>query len=106
MKGFESVFRNGALFEVGTFPGQLMQWLRDEGKVLDVVAEEVAESDELTNLSKIVRRWHVSEQLEFFATWSDAFWGQNEPQVGYFSVSEKAFCEIDLELVLFQLVRT
>ena len=103
MKGFESIFRNGALFEVGTFPGQLVQWLRDEGKVLDVITEKRAESNELTDLSKIVRRWHVSEQLKFFTAGPYAFWGQNEPKVGHFGVSEKAFGQIDLELVLFQL---
>ena len=92
MKCFESVIRNRSLLEVGTFPGQLMQGLRDESEVLDVVSEEVAESDELSNLSKIVRRWHVSEQLEFFATWSNAFWCQNEPQVGYLGISEETFC--------------
>ena len=102
MKGFESIFRNGALFEVGTFPGQFVQWLRDEGKVLDVVSEKVAESNELANLAKIVRRWHVSEQLKFFATWPDALGSQYEPKVGHLGVSEEAFCQIDLELVLFQ----
>ena len=103
VKGFKSVVRNGTLLEVGTFSGQSVQWLRDEGKVLDVVAKEVAESDELANLSKIAWRWHVTEQLEFFATWPDAFWGQDEPKVGYFGVSEKAFGQIDFELVFFQL---
>ena len=102
MKGFESVIRNRSLLEVGTFPGQLMQRLRDEGEVLDVVSEEVAESNELAHLLKIVRRWHVSEQLEFFTTEPDAFWGQNEPQVGHLGVSEKAFCQIDLELMLLR----
>ena len=92
MKGFESVIRNRSLLEVGAFPGQLMQGLRDESEVLDVVSEEVAESDELSNLSKIVRRWHVSEQLEFFATRLDAFGRQNEPQVGHLGISEKTFC--------------
>ena len=79
-----------------------MQGLRDESEVLDVVSEEVAESDELSNLSKIIRRWHVSEQLEFFATGSYAFWCQDEPQVGHLGVSEKTFCQVDLELVLLQ----
>ena len=88
--------------EVCTFSGQLVQRLRDEGKVLDVVSEKVAESNELANLAKIVRRWHVSEQLKFFATWPDAFGSQNEPKVGHLGVSEEAFCQIDLELVLFQ----
>ena len=97
VKGFKSVFRNGTLLEVGTFSGQTVQWLRDEGKVLDVVAKEVAESDELANLSKIAWRWHVTEQLEFSATWPD------EPEVGYFGVSGKAFGQIDFELVFFQL---
>ena len=88
--------------EVCTFSGQLVQRLRDEGKVLDVVSEKVAESNELANLAKIVRRWHVSEQLKFFATWPDAFGSQNEPKVGHLGVSEEAFRQIDLELVLFQ----
>ena len=67
-----------------------------------MVSEKVAESDELPNLSEIVRRWHVSEQLKFFATWSDAFGSQNEPKVGHFGVSEETFGQIDFELVLFQ----
>ena len=106
MKGFESVFRNRTLLEVGTFPGQLMQRLQDEGKVLDVVSEEVAESNELANLSKIVRRWHVSEQLEFFATGSYAFWCQDEPQVGHLGISKKHFARLILSWCSSNLVRT
>ena len=56
----------------------------------------------LADLSKIVRRWHITEQLEFFATWSDAFWCQYKPQVGYFGVTKKALGQVDLELVFFQ----
>ena len=103
MKGFQSVIWKGTLLEVGTFSGQLVKGLRDESKIFDVVAKEIASSDELADLSKIVRRWHIAEQLEFFATWSDVFWGQDEPKIGDFGVSEKAFGQIDLELVLFQL---
>ena len=87
MEGFESVFRNRTLMEVCAFPGQLVQRLRNEGEVLDVVSEKVAESNELANLAKIVRRWHVSEQLKFLATWPDAFWSQDEPKVGHLGVS-------------------
>ena len=79
-----------------------MQRLRNEGEVLDVVPEKVAESNELANLAKIVRRWHVSEQLKFFAAWPDAFGSQNEPKVGHLGVSEETFRQVDFELVLFQ----
>ena len=88
--------------EVCTFPGQLVQRLRNEGEVLDVVSEKVAQSNELANLAKIVGRWHVSEQLKFFSAWSDAFGSQDESKVGYLGVSEEAFRQIDFELVLFQ----
>ena len=67
-----------------------------------MVSEKVAESNELANLAEIVRRWHVSEQLKFFATWPDAFGSQDEPKVGHFGVSEETFRQIDFELVLFQ----
>ena len=59
----------------------------------------------MADLSKIVRRWHITEQLKFFATWPDAFWGQYEPKVGYFGVTKEAFGQVDLELVLFQFVQ-
>ena len=53
-------------------------------------------------MSKIVLRWHITEQLKFFATWPDAFWGQYKSKVGYFGVTKEAFGQVDLELVFFQ----
>ena len=55
-----------------------MEWLRNEGEVLYVVSEKVAESDELANLLKIGRRWHVAEQLKFFPAGPDAFRSENK----------------------------
>ena len=39
----------------------------------------------------------VAEQLEFLVAWPDAFWGQDEPQVGHFGVAEETFGQIDFE---------
>ena len=79
-----------------------MQWLRNEGDVLDVVAEEIAQSNELADLPKVVRWWHVTEELKFLATRLNAFRCQDKSQVGYLSVTEEALGQVDLELVFFE----
>ena len=56
---FESLRVDGALL-VDVLPGKPMQGLSDESKVLDVVAEKVAESNESPHLPLVGGRGHFT----------------------------------------------
>ena len=73
------------------------EWLRNESKVLDVVLEKVAESDELTNLTQIGRRWHVTEQLKFLTSRPNAFRSEDKSKIGHSSVAKETFGLVFLE---------
>ena len=79
-----------------------MKWLQNECKILDVVLVKVAESDKLADLAQIGRRWHVSEQLKFFAAEPYAFRSENKSKVGHFCVAKETLGQVDLELMLLE----
>ena len=68
-----------------------MKWLQIESKVLYVVLEKVAESNELANLTQIGRWRHVTKQLKFFPAGLDAIRSENKANIGYLCVSKETF---------------
>ena len=68
-----------------------------------MVVEEIAQSNEPGDLPEVVWWWHITEQLKFFPTRSNAFWCEDKSQVGHLVVAEEAFSQVDLELVFFEL---
>ena len=59
VEGLQGVVWQGTGFEISALSGHAMKWLQNECKILDVVSEKVAESDELADLTQIGRWWHV-----------------------------------------------
>lgn len=48
-------------FLVHVLSCEAMQGLRDQGKILDVIAEEITQTNECPDLSLAGRWWHVTE---------------------------------------------
>ena len=81
-----------------------MQGLRDEGKILDVISKEVAQSNESPNLALAGWGRHVAVNSQFSFSWTNSLRRQHESQVGNFGVAKEAFGQVDFEVVVLQLL--
>jgi hypothetical protein len=67
-----------------------------------MVPEEVAQSYEGPDLFDVAGCCCKFDHFQFGFAGFDAIWGKGEPQVGHLSVAEKAFVQVDLQMVLVQ----
>ncbi len=59
---------------LGILPGEFKQWGGDDGEVLDVVPEEVAEPHEGSDSLYVIRQSRPLDCLQLGLTWFDSFW--------------------------------
>ncbi len=64
--------------------------------------EEIAQTDERSNSFDIGGWLSVFDSLQFVFSWFDTFWRECETQVRDFLVAEKAFVEVDLQVMGMQ----
>jgi hypothetical protein len=83
----------------GVLPGQLEQWGCDDCEVLYVRPEKIAGPDERANGLDIRGQFCILVCLKFIFSWFNTFRSESETQVGNFLVSEKAFSQVDFQVV-------
>jgi hypothetical protein len=78
-------------FVAGVLAGKLEEGCCDDGEILNVCSEKIAQSDERSNGFDISGWFGVFDSLQLVFSWLDTFWHKCEAQVRDFFVAEKTF---------------
>ncbi len=72
----------------------------DLGKVLDMVAEEIAECQELSVLVNAGWGRKIADCFLFVGSWKDPHFGESDSKVGNLFTTDFAFGQVDLDSML------
>jgi hypothetical protein len=74
MESGEGLFGERSRLVLGVLPGKFEKWCGNDGEVLDMLPEEVAEPHEGPNPFYVVRWSRLLDALQLGLAWFDSFW--------------------------------